>query len=147
MRSRIGPATMSFSGPIEVQELDASTRTLRMFGKGGDTNGSSATMHLLARIEPGSSSHASVLFGDMTVAVSGRLAQFGSRLLLPVAETMLRTFVTNFAQKAGVVSLNPKEGSATAPEASRDPAQLNLVSFAWSAFRQWISILFGGGRR
>ncbi len=147
MRSRVGPATMSFTGHIEVQELDASTRTLRMFGKGGDTNGSSATMNLLARIEPGSSSHTSVLFGDMTVAVSGRLAQFGSRLLLPVAETMLRTFVTNFAQKAGVISLNAEEGSATAPEASRDPAQLNLVSFAWAAFRQWLSILFGGGRR
>lgn len=147
MRSRIGPASMTFSGQIEVLELDASTRTLRLLGKGGDTAGSAATMNLLARIEPGGSGDASVLVGGTTVSVSGRLAQFGSRLLLPVAETMLRTFVVNFAQKARVIPVTAGAIVAPSPGIGVQPAQLNLVSFAWESFRQWLSNLLGRRRR
>src|SRR3970040_326039 len=49
---KVGPATMSFRGDIEVRELDAATRTLRLIGKGSDTTGTSgASIDLTARVE------------------------------------------------------------------------------------------------
>ena len=49
---KVGPATMSFRGDIEVRELDAASRTLRLIGKGSDTTGSSAaSLDLTARVE------------------------------------------------------------------------------------------------
>ena len=53
VKSKIGPAMMSFNGDIEVLGLDASARQLQMLGKGADKAGSSASMNLTARIEPG----------------------------------------------------------------------------------------------
>ena len=50
---KFGPASMSFRGEVEVMALEPASRTLRLFGKGTDTTGSSgASMDLTARIEP-----------------------------------------------------------------------------------------------
>jgi carbon monoxide dehydrogenase subunit G len=50
--SRVGPATLSFNGTIEVLEVDPANMTLRMVGKGTARSGSSgASMDLTARIE------------------------------------------------------------------------------------------------
>src|SRR5271167_4258291 len=51
--TKVGPATMSFRGEVEVTEVDANARSLRLLGKGTDITGSSgASMNLSARIEP-----------------------------------------------------------------------------------------------
>ncbi len=39
---RLGPATMSFKGDIEVIDLDAATRSFHLVGKGADQTGTSA---------------------------------------------------------------------------------------------------------
>ncbi|MEI7447725.1 MAG: SRPBCC domain-containing protein, partial [Burkholderiales bacterium] len=52
VKSKVGPATMTFNGTIEVLGLDAETRTLRMLGAGADRAGSSASMDLTARVVP-----------------------------------------------------------------------------------------------
>lgn len=145
MRTRIGPATMNFSGHVEVLERDDGARSLRMIGKGGDTSGSSATMNLLARIEPGAIGDTSVLVGATTVAVSGKLAQFGSRMLLPVAETMLRSFVANFAQRARLMPLEASapEQPAQASHPTSEPPPLSLARVAWVVVQRWFANLFG----
>ena len=40
---RVGPATMSFRGEVEVQDVDATTQTLRLIGKGTGNVLSSST--------------------------------------------------------------------------------------------------------
>jgi hypothetical protein len=44
-----------------------------------------------------------VLVGHSTVVVSGKLAQFGSRLLVPVSDMMLGQFAENFRAAAAAV--------------------------------------------
>jgi len=110
VKAKVGPATMLFSGDIEVQGLDASRRELRMLGKGADKGGSSASMQLRAHLEP--ASEGCVLVGSATVTVSGKLAQFGGRLLVPVSDAMLAQFADNFrAAAAAVPASAPKPAS------------------------------------
>jgi len=154
VRTRIGPASMNFNGEVQVLEMDAATRTLRMLGKGGDTNGSAATMTLIARIEPGASDTVSVLAGETTVTVSGKLAQFGGRCMVPVAESMLDAFAKQFSQQAAAreVAAAPaadpvQAATPTAPAAPAPaPTSLSVTSLVWAAMRHWWAGLFGARR-
>ncbi len=154
VRTRIGPASMNFNGEVQVLEMDAATRTLRMLGKGGDTNGSAATMTLIARIEPGATDTASVLAGETTVTVSGKLAQFGGRFLVPVAESMLDNFAKQFSQQAAAreVAVAPaadpvQAATSTAPAAPAPaPTSLSVTSLVWAAMRHWWAGLLGARR-
>lgn len=119
VKTRIGPASMQFNGTIEVLALDATTRSLQMLGKGADRTGSAATMNLSARIVDGASAGASVLEGQAVVTVSGKLAQFGNRLLVPVADALLAEFAKNFGQAAAAVAV------ATAPQAGPGQATVS----------------------
>src|SRR5436190_21210881 len=69
VKSKVGPAVMSFGGDIEVQGIDATARELKLMAKGADKAGSSASMQLTARIEPGETPAASVLVGVATIVV------------------------------------------------------------------------------
>lgn len=140
VRSRIGPAVMTFAGQIEVLDLDTGSRTMAMLGKGSDTSGSSASMDLRTALLPGESPQTCVLLGQATITVSGRLAQFGSRLLLPVSETMLKTFVANFSSKAATIEFSD---TALPPSAeSTPPTQINVLAVLWETLRQWWSRLW-----
>ena len=154
VRTRIGPASMNFNGEVQVLEMDAATRTLRMLGKGGDTNGSAATMTLITRIEPGASDTASVLAGETTVTVSGKLAQFGGRFMVPVAESMLDAFAKQFSQQAAArevaaaPAVDPVQAATPAAAAAPAPAptSLSVTSLVWAAMRHWWAGLFGARR-
>ena len=116
VKSKIGPAVMSFGGDIEMQGLDETRRELKMLGKGADKAGSSASMQLTARLEEGETPGTTVLLGQATITVSGKLAQFGSRLLVPVSDAMLGQFADNFRAAALAVPL-AEPAAAVAPVA------------------------------
>jgi carbon monoxide dehydrogenase subunit G len=154
VKSKVGPAVMSFGGDIEVLQLDAGSRTLQMLGKGADKSGSSASMNLTAHIEPGETPGASVLAGQATIIVSGKLAQFGSRLLVPVSDAMLTQFAGNFrtaaAAVAGPAAAAPAEGAESAPAPASAPAsatapvkELNALALMWTVIKGWFAGLFG----
>jgi hypothetical protein len=113
VKSKVGPATMSFAGTIEVLELEPSTRTLRMLGAGADKAGSSASMDLTARLVPAEGG-GSTLEGEAVIKVNGKLAQFGSRLLVPVADAMLAQFADRFRAAAAAVPVAAEAGAADA---------------------------------
>ena len=143
VKSKIGPAMMSFNGDIEVLALDAATQTLRMLGKGADKAGSSASMELTATIEPDGDA-ASVLVGTAVVTVSGKLAQFGSRLLVPVSDAMLAQFAQNFSAAAAAVPV-AATAPAPVPAAVQAPPvkELNALALMWTVFKGWLVGLFG----
>jgi carbon monoxide dehydrogenase subunit G len=172
VKSKIGPAVMSFGGDIELQGLDEATRELKMLGKGADKAGSSASMQLTARLEPGEEPGTTVLMGQATITVSGKLAQFGSRLLVPVSDAMLAQFADNFRAAAAAVPVAAAPAAAQAPSASeaaadtaaaglpapapapavpavRAPAapaqvkELNALGLIWTVFKGWLAGLFG----
>lgn len=115
VKTKIGPASMQFNGDIELLGLDPAARSLQMLGKGADRGGSSASMKLTAHIEPGETADACVLVGQATVTVSGKLAQFGSRLLVPVSDAMLAQFADHFRAAAAAV---PAAAADRAPDAT-----------------------------
>jgi uncharacterized protein len=165
VKSKVGPAVMQFGGDIELLGLEPTTRTLKMMGKGADKAGSSATMTLEARVEPSDSGAQSVLVGQASIVVSGKLAQFGSRLLVPVSDALLAQFAENFRSAAMAVPVRTPDhddgpmdttrlmvqhgelpGGHAAPPQAAPPApvkELNALALMWSVFKGWLAGLFG----
>jgi carbon monoxide dehydrogenase subunit G len=165
VKSKVGPAVMQFGGDIEVLGLDAAAKSMQMLGKGADKSGSSASMDLTAHLEAGAAPGTAVLVGVATIIVSGKLAQFGSRLLVPVSDAMLAQFADNF--RAAAAAVPPPEpvavavaGTATAAvetSAAAAPAappaavvfapapvkELNALALMWTVFKGWLAGLFG----
>lgn len=152
VKSKVGPAVMSFGGDIELLQLDMAARTLQMLGKGADKAGSSASMNLTATVLPGETPGSSVLAGQATITVSGKLAQFGSRLLVPVSDAMLTQFAGNFRNAAAAVPVAAAPvapGEAPAPVAVAEPVavapvkELNALGLMWTVLKGWLAGLFG----
>jgi len=138
---KLGPAQLAFRGDVQVLELDAASRSLRLLAKGMDNTGTSgASMELTARVEADGS--ASRLSGTSETTMSGKAASFGARLINPVAEQLLDRFAANFAARAAAMA--PAAGTQDAPEA-RDlpgPEQLDGFTLAWTAFKAWLRSVF-----
>ncbi|MDY0747277.1 SRPBCC family protein [Paucibacter sp. R3-3] len=154
VKSKVGPSTLMFGGDIEVLGLDAQARQLHMLGKGSDKSGSSASMDLTAHLEAGEAPGSCVLVGHAVIIVNGKLAQFGSRLLVPVSDVMLGQFATNFSAAAAAVPVVAVPVVAEAPVApvapvpaakpANEPAnELNAFSFGWAVLKSWFAGLFG----
>jgi uncharacterized protein len=149
---RLGPATMSFKGDIEVLNLDAAARSLHLVGKGTDATGSSAaSMDLVASVQ--AAGKTCELTGKSEVTMSGKAAALGSRLMGPVADQMLKHFVANFAarlQASQTQQTTPETSDASAgapasvtPEAADVPhSELNGLALAWAVLREWLRGIF-----
>jgi carbon monoxide dehydrogenase subunit G len=117
VKVKVGPASASFAGDIEVVEVDEAARRIHLKARGADKSGSSASMDLTASIEPGDGGQ-SVLAGSATTVVNGKFAQFGSRMMGPVSEMVLEQFAANFATAAASPAAGSAEshgGGATGP--------------------------------
>jgi uncharacterized protein len=158
VKSKVGPAVMSFGGDLEILALDTPRKAMTMLGKGADKTGSSASMNLAAHIEPGDTPASCVLVGVATIIVSGKLAQFGSRLLVPVSDAMLAQFAGNFNTAAAAVpasmsaatspatSSEKSTGNTALPAAATAPKpvkELNALALMWTVFKGWLAGLFG----
>lgn len=127
VRSKVGPAVMSFNGDIELQGIDAAAKQLKMLGKGADKSGSSASMQLTAHLEPAPEGDGCVLAGVATIVVSGKLAQFGSRLLVPVSDAMLAQFADNFRAAAAAVPLAEESTEIRMVQGAEAPGAMPAV--------------------
>lgn len=132
--TKVGPATATFGGNIEVVEIDPDRRRIRLNARGADKGGSSASMDLTASLQETDGQH-SVLVGSAVVVVNGKFAQFGGRLMVQVSDAILARFAANFATAAQAGA-----GSETPPATAR---QLNALSVAWSVVKSWFMGLFG----
>jgi len=147
---KIGPATMSFRGEVEMKDVDAAARTLRLLGKGTDSTGSSgASMDLTARIEAAEGGLCN-LVGAAEVSMSGKAAAFGGRMMNSVADQILKQFADNFAGQVNAlqaqrVTPSPASGgSASAVPPIPPPAanELNGLALVWTIFKNWLRGLF-----
>ena len=145
VKAKIGPATMSFAGNIEILSIDANKRELQMVGKGQDSKGtSSATMDLTAWVEE--SDDKAILKGKASVTVTGKAASLGGRMMTQVADQILNQFGKNFCNN--VAAMGDDDVAEQAREQlTEQPAELNGLAFAWSVFLGWVRSLFGGKAR
>ena len=127
VKSKIGPAVMSFAGDIEVLGVDVAAHELQLMAKGADRSGSSASMKLKAHLEAGETAGTAVLVGQANVTVSGKLAQFGSRLLVPVSDAMLAQFADNFRAAAAALVASAPSPAWTGDESSGDTTVTRMV--------------------
>jgi len=158
---RVGPATMSFRGDVEVRDVDPAVHSLRLIGKGTDSTGTSgASMDLFARIDAAADG-ASNLVGKSEVSMSGKAAAFGGRMMNSVADQILKQFADNFAAQVAALTV---QRSAPAPAASASGAdagtpagvvapaspappppvarELNGLALIWAVIKDWLRGLF-----
>jgi len=160
---RVGPATMSFRGEVEVRDIDPAAHSLRLLAKGTDTTGTSgATMDLAARVEPVAEGSCN-LVGKSEVSMSGKAAAFGGRMMNSVADQILKQFADNFAvQVAALAALRSAVGTPapSALAAGGDEAtamtkgrlssapptpvahELNGLALMWAVLKDWLRGLF-----
>ena len=137
---KLGPASLTFRGEVEVREIDEGSRSLKLLAKGTDTTGTSgASMELVARVEP--EGGASRLAGASETTMSGKAAAFGGRMVNTVAEQVLDRFAASFAARAAAMAPAPVAPGAPQPRETPEPAQLDGFALAWSAFKAWLRSL------
>ncbi len=146
---KLGPATMSFRGQVEVQDVDPATQSLRLIGKGTDSTGNSGvSMNLLARIDAVDGG-LSELVGSSEVSMSGKAAAFGGRMMNSVADKILLQFADNFAaevaalQYPGSGAADAGDGEPTAVAPAARAGELNALALGWAVFKDWLRGLFG----
>jgi carbon monoxide dehydrogenase subunit G len=138
---KVGPASLSFRGEIEVQDVDAASRSLRLLAKGTDTTGGSgASMGLAARIEARDAASCT-LIGDGEVSMSGKAAGFGARMMSTVADQVIGQFAANFAarlQAAPEATPSAPTMGTIAPSAGKP---LSVLGLFWGALKSWLRLL------
>lgn len=150
MTVKIGPATMSFRGEVEVRDIDAGRRSLALLAKGTDSTGTSgAAMDLKARVEAAGDG-SSNLVGNSEVSMSGKAAAFGGRMMNSVADQIMQQFAANFAAQVGALSARQAAASSSAGGAAAEvppnppsvASELNGLALAWAVFKDWLRSLF-----
>jgi len=168
VKVKVGPATASFAGDIEVLGVDEAAKQIRLLGKGADKGGSSASMELTASLAVQDDNSVN-LIGKADVIVNGKFAQFGGRMMTSVSDMILKQFADNFSIKAQAVANEPAsepaasgessteknaDGTETAestqpkadPSASEQPkmqSELNGLAIAWMLIKNFFARLFG----
>lgn len=95
----IGPIKATFSGSVELSDIDAPNGyTISGEGRGGIAGSAKAgaTVKLRDRPEGGTS-----LIYDVSADVGGRIAQLGARLINGVAKSYADQFFSSFAKEIG----------------------------------------------
>jgi len=142
---KLGPASLSFRGEIEVKGLDAAARSLQLFAKGTDTTGgSAASMDLTARVEAVGAASCN-LVGTSEVTMSGKAATFGGRVMGPVSDQILGQFAANFAAKVQAMQAaasGAAPSAATAAATASEPKPLNGLALMWAVIKGWFASLF-----
>ncbi|MCZ6627430.1 MAG: SRPBCC family protein [SAR324 cluster bacterium] len=118
VKMKLGPFTTQFKGEVIIEHLDDQAHEIRMVGKGKDARGTgSATMVITGKLTelPGGGTE---MVSTSELTISGKLAQFGSRMIQDVSKTMFQQFTETFAERLQAET----EGREAAP------AQADAVS-------------------
>jgi carbon monoxide dehydrogenase subunit G len=138
---RLGPATVNFKGTIEVKSIDVGKHQIQIHGKGSDGS-SAATMDLTAHIQQTGNGKCDVI-GVSEVTVSGKLANFGGRMMTQVADQLLKQFGANFANRVLAMGDGAAAEKAAASVAAQ-PKELNGLALLWQVIVGFFKTLFGG---
>jgi hypothetical protein len=79
--------------------------------------------------------------GKSEVAMSGKAAAFGGRMMNSVAEQILKQFADNFARQVATLAA---QQTAAAPLPAPPPVarELNGLALMWAVFKDWLRGLF-----
>ena len=115
IKMKLGPFTSQFKGEVVIEEMNPASHEIRMVGKGKDAKGTgSATMTITGKLtqQPDGSTE---MVSSSDLVISGKLAQFGSRMIEDVSKSMFAKFTDAFTER--ISAENPGDVAATAPAA------------------------------
>lgn len=125
VRMKVGIINTHFNGTVRYLEKDAATHTVTIRGSGKDVGGkASASATVVATLEPLPDAATRVII-KTDLAITGRLAQFGSGVLTDIAGRLIAQFAQNLQQKivATQAALSPSSGGAAASAFAHASAQ------------------------
>ena len=136
---KIGPVTAKFNGEAEFTKLEESDYELTMEGKGLDTSGkggANMTMNIkLSTLEEGGTEMQS----SMSLSITGRLAQFGARMIVAVNNKMFDQWATSFTELLNeqTSSKGSEEKSNNQPDNGNvaEPTPVKALPLAWAAIK------------
>ncbi len=136
---KIGPVTAKFNGEAEFTKLEESDYELTMEGKGLDTSGkggANMTMNIkLSTLEEGGTEMQS----SMSLSITGRLAQFGGRMIVAVNNKMFDQWATSFTELLNeqTSSKDSEEKSNNQPDNGNvaEPTPVKALPLAWAAIK------------
>ncbi len=136
---KIGPVTAKFNGEAEFTKLEEADYELTMEGKGIDTSGkggANMTMNIkLSTLDEGGTEMQS----SMSLSITGRLAQFGARMIVAVNNKMFDQWAKSFTEL-----LNEQTSSKDSEEKSNnqqdngnvaEPTPVKALPLAWAAIK------------
>jgi len=136
---KIGPVTAKFNGEAEFTKLEEANYELTMEGKGLDTSGkggANMTMNIkLSTLEEGGTEMQS----SMSLSITGRLAQFGARMIVAVNNKMFDQWATSFTELLNeqTSSKHSEEKSNNQPDNGNveEPTPVKALPLAWAAIK------------
>ena len=136
---KIGPVTAKFNGEAEFTKLEEADYELTMEGKGLDTSGkggANMTMNIkLSTLEEGGTEMQS----SMSLSITGRLAQFGARMIVAVNNKMFDQWATSFTELMNeqTSSKELEEKSTNQPDNGNvaEPTPVKALPLAWAAIK------------
>ena len=136
---KIGPVTAKFNGEAEFTKLEESDYELTMEGKGIDTSGkggANMTMNIkLSTLEEGGTEMQS----SMSLSITGRLAQFGARMIVAVNNKMFDQWAKSFTELLNeqTSSKDSEEKSNNQPDNGNvaEPTPVKALPLAWAAIK------------
>ena len=136
---KIGPVTANFNGEAELTKLEVADYELTMEGKGLDTSGkggANMTMNIkLSTLEEGGTEMQS----SMSLSITGRLAQFGARMIVAVNNKMFDQWATSFTELLNeqTSAKDSEENSNNQPDNGNvaEPTPVKALPLAWAAIK------------
>jgi len=136
---KIGPVTTNFNGEAEFIKLEKENYELTMEGKGLDTSGkggANMTMNIkLAPIDDGGTEMKS----SMSLSITGRLAQFGARMIVAVNNKMFdqwaRSFTDLLNEQLPTNYSNEKSSSQQTDSKPVESTPVKAFPLAWAAIK------------
>ena len=126
---KIGPVTAKFNGEASFTKMEESNYELTLEGKGSDVGGkggANMTMNILLSETEGGGT---LMKSSMALSIKGKLAQFGSRMIVAVNNKMFDQWAKNFT------SLLDQGSEAAEKMADGDAQALDGGSLAWTAVK------------
>ncbi len=134
VKLKLGPFSSQFKGEVVIEEMDAATHEIRMVGKGKDARGTgSASMTITGKLvalpEGGTE-----MQSTSDLVISGKIAQFGSRMIEDVSKSMFDKFTA---------ALSSRIAGGEAPVGEADAVSVTEV--AGAVVKGVVGRMFGKG--
>ncbi len=139
---KIGPVVSSFNGQITMEKLDPDNHTMEIFGKGIDTKGKGSANMILSGKLVDNGDNTTEVTNNMEVSITGKLAQFGSRMIVDVSDQVFKQFVSNFRGQL-LAAAEPAEEAQASPTAPAEAEPLKAFPLFFSMIWSRILSLFG----